>query len=88
MFTRSDVLRLVAAASGIAVLLILGVTVGCGAFFTPGGQCVNDAGCPDGQTCVGNQCIGRAAAECTADADCAEGFVCIDGLCVGASVPE
>jgi Cys-rich repeat protein len=83
--------RLATLASGIAFLSALGLTAGCGLFgflATPGGQCVNDAGCPEGQTCWANQCIGGAVPECLDDSECPAGWVCFSGVCREPETPE
>ncbi len=72
--------RLAVMTAGVSSFACLGLLVGCD--FTVGGECVNDAGCPEGQTCWANQCVGWAEPECLTDADCPDGQVCQDGVCV------
>lgn len=44
-----------------------------------GGQCQSDEHCPEGQRCVGDQCVPDIS--CNQDADCASGQKCVAGSC-------
>ena len=40
-------------------------------------ECVKDSGCPEGEHCVNNQCVG-----CIKDSECPFGSMCHDNQCV------
>ena len=50
-------------------------------------ECLVDADCAEGETCVEGTCVADAGG-CVTDADCADGETCVDGECVADAGPD